>query len=244
MSKSDDVSEEMLHALVDAELEPAEAEQLYVRIGEDETLANRACVLRGMKDMMRLAYSHPPGASRGWSESLRVERGWTQTIAAGLLLSAGLGAGWLMHGSQPAQQISQVESGDTAPVRLATGEADANKILLHIDSASPQKFASVLDRADILLTAARKRNAHLQVEVIANSQGLDLFRVDRSPYASRIASLTKNNENLRFIVCAQTVARVSRDEGRIYLLPKTQIAPTAIGVIVDRLREGWTYIKV
>lgn len=244
MSKSDDVSEEMLHALVDAELEPAEAEQLYVRIGEDETLANRACVLRGMKDMMRLAYSHPPGASRRWSESLRAERRWTQTIAAGLLLSAGLGAGWLMHASQPAQQISQAESGDTAPVRLATGEADANKILLHIDSASPQKFASILDRADILLTAARKRNAHLQVEVIANSHGLDLFRVDRSPYASRIAMLTKNNENLRFIVCAQTVARFSRDEGRIYLLPETQVAPTAIGEIVDRLQEGWTYIKV
>ena len=80
--------------------------------------------------------------------------------------------------------------------------------------------------------------------MLANSHGLDLFRADRSPYASRIATLTKNHENVRFIVCAQTVARYTRDEGRIVLLPETQIAPSAIGQIVDRLQEGWTYIKI
>ena len=246
MRKPDEISEEMLHALIDNELEPGEAEELYARIGEDETLANRVCVLRGLKDMMRLAYTQPPGASRGWQDPFRSERAWGQAIAAGFMLTAGLGAGWMMHGSQQPRPIAQIKPPpvDAAAVRLVAEKADTSKIILHIDSASHQKFAVLLDRADGLLTEARKSNANLQVEVLANSHGLDLFRADRSPYASRIATLTKNHENVRFIVCAQTVARYTRDEGRIVLLPETQIAPSAIGQIVDRLQEGWTYIKI
>ena len=244
MSRSDDVSEEMLHALIDGELEPVEAERLYARMGKDETLANRVCVLRGMKDMVRLAYSHPPGASKAWQDPFTsVGRGWAQAIAAGLLLTTGLGAGWLMHAGQP-PQIIPVDPVGSPSAPLAAREAEVNKILLHIDSASPQKFVTLLDKADGLLKAARERNANLQVEVVANSHGLDLLRADRSPYARRIATLTKNNENLRFIACAQTLARLSRDEGRIVLLPEAQIAPTAIGEIIERLQEGWTYIKI
>lgn len=244
MSRSNDVSEEMLHALIDGELEPVEAECLYARMGKDETLANRVCVLRGMKDMVRLAYSQPPGASRGWQDPfINAGRGWGQAIAAGLLLTTGLGAGWLMHAAQP-PQISQMDPVGSTPVRLAAKEAELSKILLHIDSASPQKFVTLLDKADGLLKAARERNANLQVEVVANSHGLDLLRADRSPYARRIATLTENHENLRFIACAQTLARLSRDEGRIVLLPEAQVAPTAIGEIVDRLQQGWTYIKI
>lgn len=244
MNKPDDISEEMLHALLDSELEPAEAERLYARIGEDETLANQVCVLRGIKDMVRLAYSHPPIAAGGWQHPLRDGPGWRQTIAAGLLLTVGVGAGWLMHGSEPVARLAEGKPGGQKPVWLAAGEPDASKILLHIDSGSPQKFVALLDKAELLLTAARQRNANLQVEVVANSHGLNLLRTDRSPYARRIATLTKNNENLRFMVCAQTVARFTREEGRVVLLPEAQIAPTAIGEIVGRLQQGWTYIKV
>lgn len=242
MKRPEPISEEMLNALIDGELESSEAEQLYTRIGEDEALANRVCVLRGMKDMMRLAYSHPPTQSSAWQDPFRDQRGWSQAIAASLLISAGLGVGWLLHGQPSGSGVAQ-SSPDKA-VRLAATQGDANKILLHIDSGSQQKLSAVLDRAEDLLTNARKHNANVQVEILANSQGLELLRADRSPYVKRIASLTQNNENIRLIVCAQTLARLTREEGRIVLLPNTQVAPTAIGQVVDRLQQGWTYIKI
>lgn len=244
MNPNGHVSEELLHALIDGELEPREAEQLYVRLGEDEALANRVCVLRGMKDMVRLAYSPPPGAATGWQDPFREPQAWSKTVAAGLLLATGLGVGWMMHAKQNEPLSAQSGYADSAPVRLSALEADASKILLHIDSASPQKFAALLDRADGLLKNAQLHNTNLQVEVLANSRGLDLLRADRSPYASRIATLIKHNENLRFIACAQTLARLSHEEGHIALLPQTHIAPTAIGEVVGRLQQGWTYIKI
>ncbi len=244
MNPNTHVSEELLHALIDGELEPSEAEQLYARLGEDEALANRVCVLRGMKDMVRLAYSHPPCTSAGWQEPFRGPQGWSKTLAAAVLLATGLGAGWLIHAKQNAPLSAQSGYDQSAPVRLSAIQADASKILLHIDSASPQKFAALLDRADALLKNAQLQNTHLQVEVLANSRGLDLLRVDRSPYASRIATLIKQNENLRFIACAQTLARLSHEEGHIALLPQTHTAPTAIGEVVGRLQQGWTYIKI
>lgn len=242
MNRLEPISEEMLNALIDGELESSEAEQLYTRIGEDEALANRVCVLRGMKDMMRLAYSHPPTEPNAWQDPFRDQRGWSQAIAASLLLSAGLGVGWLLHAPPSGSGVAQ--STPEKAIRLVSAQSDTSKILLHIDSGSEQKLTAVLDRAEELLTHARKHNANLQVEILANSQGLDLLRAERSPYVKRIASLTQNNANLRLIVCAQSLKRLTSEEGRVVLLPNTQVTPTAIGEVVDRLQQGWTYIKI
>lgn len=242
MNRLEPISEEILNALIDGELEPSEAEQLYARIGEDEALANRVCVLRGMKDMMRLAYSHTPTEPSAWQDPFRDQRGWSQAIAASLLLSAGLGLGWLLHAPSSGSEVAQ--STPEKAIRLVSAQSDTNKILLHIDSGSEQKLSAVLDRAEDLLGNARNRNPDLQIVILANSHGLDLLRADRSPYVKRIASLTRNNENLRLIVCAQSLKRLTSEEGRVTLLPNTQVTPTAIDEVVDRLQQGWTYIKI
>lgn len=245
MNSNDHVSEELLHALIDGELEPGEAEQLYTRLGEEETLANRVCTLRGMKDMVRLAYSQPPETNSDWQKPFRGPQRWPKTLAAAtVLLVTGLGAGWVMHAKQNEPLSVQTGYDESAPVSLSAIEADSSKILIHIDSASPQKFAALLDRADSLLKNAQLHNANLQVEVLANNHGLDLLRADRTPYASRIATLLKHNDNLRFIACAQTLARLSQEEGHVALLPQTHTAPNAIGEVVNRLQQGWTYIKI
>ena len=243
MRTLDEISDEMLYALIDGELEQIEAERLYTRIGGDEALANRMCVLRSMKDMVRLAYNASFPAPGILDEPIRSNRYWASGIAAALLLVIGLGVGWLLHSDQ--NQASYAEfSPVNESVQLAGIEADPSKILLHIDSASPQKFAAVLDRAERILTEARQRNGKLQVEVLANSQGLNLLRVGHSPYANRIAELTRAHDNLRFVVCAQSVARFTREEGKIVLLPEAKIAPSAIGEVVDHLQKGWTYTKI
>lgn len=243
MKAREEISDEMLHALIDGELEQNEAEQLYTRIGADEILANRLCVLRSMKDMVRLAYNasfQTPGIVE---EAYQKQGYWGSSIAAALLLTLGLGAGWVLHSSQSGP--SSIEAlAENKTIHLAGVEADPRKILLHIDSASPQKFSAVLDRAENILNEARQRNGKLQVEVLANSHGLNLLRVGHSPYAERIAQLTTTHDNLRFVVCAQTVARFTREEGKVVLLPQAETAPSAIGEVVDRLHKGWTYTKI
>lgn len=243
MSAQNEISDEMLYALIDGELEQNEAEALYTRIGADETLANRVCVLRSMKDMVRLAYNVSFKEPAILEQPVKSRRYWESGIAAVLLLTLGVGAGWGLHSNQSKASYAQARF-DHKAVHLAGTAADPRKILLHIDSASPEKFSAVLDHAERILTEARQRNGKLQVEVLANSNGLDLLRVGHSPYAARIAQLTRTHDNLRFVVCAQTVARFTREEGKIVLLPEAEIAHSAIGEVVDRLQKGWTYTKI
>lgn len=243
MKARDEISDEMLYALIDGELEQNEAERIYARISADETLGNRLCVLRSMKDMVRLAYNASFQAPGIAEESYKKQGYWGSSIAAALLLTLGLGAGWVLHGSQ--NNPSTIEALDeNKTTHLAGVVADPRKILLHIDSASPQKFSAALDRAENILNAARQHNGKLQVEILANSNGLNLLRVGHSPYADRIAQLTRAHDNLRFIVCAQTLARFTREEGKVVLLPEAEVAHSAIGEVVDRLQKGWTYTKI
>lgn len=242
----EEVSEERLGALIDSELDPAEFERLYARIETDERLAQRVCLARGMKDMLRMAYAAPPGMpAGGWQAWGAGGRRFGRALAAGVLLAVGAGTGLLMHSGQ--QDGAVADAGGAAlgePIRLAA-LAGSDKLLLHIDHASPRDFDTLLDRVESLLREAREHRTNLRVEIVTNYYGIDLLRADRSVAVQRIAALARAHENLSLVACGQTVARFTREEGHaIRLLPEAHVAPTAIGEIVTRLQQGWTYIKV
>jgi hypothetical protein len=102
----------------------------------------------------------------------------------------------------------------------------------------------VLDRAERYLDQAEAQGRALQLEVVANSRGLNLLRAGYSPYAERIAQMRQRHANLQFIACSQSVARFAAEGEDVVLLPAAHTAPTAIGQIVDRLQQGWTYVRI
>jgi intracellular sulfur oxidation DsrE/DsrF family protein len=116
--------------------------------------------------------------------------------------------------------------------------------LLHIDSGSPQKMLDVLDQAERYLNQAEAQGRALQLEVVANSHGLNLLRAGYSPYSERIAQMRQRHANLQFIACSQSVARFTSEGQRVVLLPAATTAPTAVGEIVSRLQQGWTYVRI
>jgi intracellular sulfur oxidation DsrE/DsrF family protein len=239
------VSDETLHAFVDGELDVAESETLLAKMREDKELAQRVCNLRSLQSMVRLAYIDPPVADEGRSSSAP-RRQLLRRFALGcLILIAGLSGGWVMRGfeSQPAVLLSALASSDFQMVSLAR-EADPNRVMLHLDSDDPVKMLAVLDQAEQLLSEAEKQGRAMQLEVIANSHGLDLLRAGVSPYAERIARLKRLHGNLQWVACGQSIARFTKEGQQVALLPAARVAPTAIGEIITRLQQGWTYVRV
>jgi hypothetical protein len=59
-----------------------------------------------------------------------------------------------------------------------------------------------------------------------------------------MARMKQRYANLNWIACGQSIARFVSDGEKVVLLPATQTAPTAIGEIVTRLQQGWTYVRV
>lgn len=238
------VSDEILQAFVDGELGVSESESLVARMREDSDLAQRVCSLRSLKGMVQLAYARPPAPPRGARSAPR--RRLVRHCAFGcLMLAAGLG-GWAARG---------LEIDTAATARLLVGvdgyqavslarEIDPSRVLLHLDSAAPDKMRAVLDHAERLLDDAERRRRPLELEVVANSRGIQLLRVGHSPHAERMARMKQRHVNLQWVACGQSIARYASEGQSVDLLPTTRTAPTAIGEIVTRLQQGWTYIRV
>lgn len=239
-----DVSDETLHAFVDGELDVAESETLIARMRDDQELAQRVCALRSLQSMVRLAYAEPPVV--GGRPPVVHRRQLMQRCAFGcLILLAGLSGGWALRGfeRQAVAAWPAVVPGGYQVVSLAR-QADPNRVILHLDSAAPAKMQAVLDQAERLLDEAGRQGRAMQLEVIANSRGIDLLRAGHSPFAQRMASMQQRYANLRWVACGQSIARLRSDGEKVVLLPATRTAPTAIGEIVSRLQQGWTYVRV
>lgn len=239
------VSDEVLNAFVDGELDLAESEALLARIREDRDLAQRLCSLRSLQSMVRLAYLEPPVAG-GRRSGAGARQRWVQRAAVGgLILLVGVAGGWSLRGfdSQPVTALPAAASGSAQVVSLSQ-VADPDRVMLHIDSAAPEKMKAVLDHAERLLDQAERQGRTLQLEVIANSLGIDLLRAGHSPYAERMARMKQRHANLQWVACGQSIARLRSNGELIELLPDTRTATTAISEIVSRLQQGWTYVRV
>jgi hypothetical protein len=233
------VSQEYLNALVDGELAADELERAYRRIEEDADFKARVCETRTLKERVKGGYADLAPAHVGKGRSF----GWLpQAMVAMLMLAVGLGGGWLARGelAQPPQmdRLAGLPSG-YQPVSLSS-QVDPGKVLLHLDSNAPARLDAALDLAERMLAEGNGA----RVEVVVNSDGLNLLRQDVSPYRERIARLADQHANLIFVACGQTVARFKREGIQVVLVPEASVATSAIGEILGRMRDGWVYVKV
>ena len=242
------ISDESLNAFVDGELDVAESEALIARMRDDPELAQRVCALRNLQSMVQLAYVEPPAAGNRKPDAVPRRQFMQRCGLACLVLFVGLSSGWALRGleSQSSQSVVALPgllTGNDRAVSLAH-EADPNRVLLHLDNAAPDKMQAVLDQAEHLLDEAQRQGRTMQLEVIANSRGIDLLRAGVSPHAERIAHMKQRHANLHWVACDQSIARFTNAGEKVVLLPAAQTAPTAIGEIITRLQQGWTYVRV
>jgi intracellular sulfur oxidation DsrE/DsrF family protein len=244
-----EISNAQLNAFIDNELDVAEKDQLFTQIQADTELASQVCDLRAIKELVRHGYAKPPEIiCKEWAKKFTLPK----SLAAGIMLALGLGMGWMMHDlhqTDNRQQFAQNQSSHTEPsgfqaVSLAGVTEDTHKLLMHIDSADPAKYKSLLDDIDKLTQHQAALGQPIQVEVIASQSGLGMLRTDVTPYAQRISTLEAQHPNVKFVACNQSIQRLSKSGVKVKLLPNTQITPNATEEVVQRLHDGWSYIKV
>lgn len=239
--------EQTLNALVDGELETEPRRRILVRIREDAALRENACRLRHIKTLVHHAYAGARPPVRAMPSPPRRFRPH-MAAAAALLLGIGFAAGLLMpdgqERSRPAAVVASVEPG-AAPgeegVRIAPTETRHNKFVLHISQGGPERFSAVMDRAEKLLSSYP--GPGLEIEVIANSEGLGLFREEISTQVERIRHLTDQYDNIHFIACQNTMEVLQRQGVRTRLVSGTRTTQSAVDHIIDRLQDGWVYVR-
>lgn len=237
MNSEQEVSDELLNAFVDGELDAAEKSRLLEQLAESAGLRARVCELWQLKEMVRSG--HPLDAVP--NKFVRSGRKWalrrfTQALAACLMLALGAGAGWSVRGARDPIRSVGFEFG--------AKHVDEGKVILHLASADSDRLKTALDEAEELAASRDKAGNPVRVELMTNAGGLDLLRTDVSPYSDRIKALRAAYANLHFLACQTAIDNLIRKGVRVYLLPEAEITESAVDQIIKRLKQGWVYIQV
>ncbi|MEW6513748.1 MAG: hypothetical protein AB1443_07080 [Pseudomonadota bacterium] len=231
-----DISDEILGAYIDNELDAAERAEIQERLTTDSALRGRACELWQLKQMVRGAYplarqkddknrrgGKPPGAN-----------GWPHALAAALLVVVGATSGWL--GNAKIENDRQMDS------QLEAIRSQGGRVVLHLFSDEPARMEAALKLADQLASERDEAGRPFRVEFIANGPGLHLLRTGGSPYAARIEQL-RQHDNLRLVACRQAIARLQERGLEVNLLPGVEEAVSAESELATRLTQGWRYVQ-
>lgn len=246
MTNINDISNELLNAYLDNELDSDERGEIMAVLETDAVLARRLCELRSTKELIQFAYSIPPSRRQERSQWKFGKQYSAMAIAATLFLAVGSVAGWLAHDSMDVSFVRAGENQIFSGKGMASLPVETNqkRVILHVDTAEPERLTAALDSAEDLLIAAAARGNLLELEIIANAKGLALLRVGNNVYADRISKLSEKYENFSILACSRAIQRLEDMGIKVKLVPEAGIAPSALDLIINRLKQGWVYIKV
>lgn len=234
MSARPIISDDLLHTYVDGELDATTLQQVRDAMDQDPGLRARVQALLHTKEMMRLAFSsvEPPRMEPPLKQ-VRPGRPVFGLVASLLVLVLCFGAGVL--GYRTAPLLEQALALQTAPVQ-------SNRLVLHIGESNPERFAATLAYTERYLRENAGSGA--MVEVVANAGGLDLLRQGASPYEAKILEMMDRHENLHFVACMNTLRKLQRQGETPALIRDVRTDQTAVEHIIERVLQGWTYVKV
>jgi intracellular sulfur oxidation DsrE/DsrF family protein len=153
------------------------------------------------------------------------------------MLIFGFGSGVL--GYYVSSQLAQAENN----VALASLQgANAHHVILHISESDPRQFSAAMRYVEAFLN--HNPAAGSQIGVVANAGGLDLMRDGVSPFTSEITAIMRHHDNVHFIACSAGLQNLRRRGIQPKFIGDIDTDKTAIDHIVNRLKAGWTYIKV
>ena len=246
-----DVSDEILGAYVDDELACSEKRLVAEEIKSNPELEQHAQALLDLKTSIKDAYSdatiakHASLSEKTELSDKTTRRIFIQSIAASFILTCGLVVGVMINMSGSVNKLVTADASDKLfGIQVKPVSQQEDKILLHISSADLDKLDFLLTKTERLLTDSRHSNNPLNIEVIANSKGINLLRKSTSPYAQRITKLQKQYSNLQFIACKNTIQRLQKNGQSIQMINGVKADKPALDTIINRMDKGWTYVKI
>ena len=235
MKKDEHISEEQLNAFVDGELDSEERSCVFNEAEQSAELEQRLCQQRKIKELVKHAYRDVPEPRRLLTGRRTRGSMLGLAVAASMLLVLGIVTGQLMPRFFD-QNLHP--GGPEANTQAVTG---MENYILHVVSGEPEKMRFALQQARVLLDSADPDNPR-RVEIVANEQGLDLLRSDVTLFSDEIRALSQ--ENVMFYACSKAMERLEEKGIEVRLVPEAIPGYTALDRVVERMQDGWQYIKL
>ncbi len=227
--------ERILHAYIDGELDSQAKRRLLVQLENDESIRERACELQRTKEWVKFSFEGETAPTRSMpGSSWRFRPTSPFHIAASLLIMlVAFGSGWTTH---------SLQYNSTPAAALDAVNKNEAHVILHISEADESRFVKVLERTEQILH--RYKDTGVQVEVVANAGGLDFMRTASSHHVDSIKRMIARYDNLRFIACSRGLAKLRARGLDATVIEGVDAREPAADHLIERLTEGWTYIRI
>jgi intracellular sulfur oxidation DsrE/DsrF family protein len=245
MKRCNDYSDEFLNAYIDGELDQEETGRMLDELRYNEVLSDRITDLQKVREMVRYAYHEKIPPVHGQRVKSNIMKKSRMAFAASIILSLGMALGWGLHlHSQSSNGLLDIA--EAIHIKPAAAVTDGEiKLVLHVTTNSKDKLGTVLDETERFLNQYENTNQKVKLDILTNGNGLKLLRADHSPFSQRIKDLQQRYQNLTFKACRNAINRMQQKTGeKVLMLPDTVTVPSALGEIMKKQREGWSYIKI
>jgi len=248
MSADDYLSDEILNAYIDQELDDLEMMRIQLLLIRNPGLRRRLNVLQQLKIMVHAA--KPDGSMAPLPLTTAENKSCCSQVAFGAV--ALMLAGWVMWALFPVNEYAPVDVATAQGLEQITTKKlfdsvlshAAVKIVLHIKRSDAQAGETLFEQIDMLLSAAERRQIAVRIEVLANGDGLNLLRQDMSPYAQKIHAIQNQYDNVVFIACGDTIQRRKLSPTELKLFPEVMVVTSVNQQIDLRQTQGWNVIRV
>lgn len=225
-SRSNDI-----HAYIDGELSSQEKLEFEELIKQDPELKAEVCDLRKIKQQVLTHYQQTPVPPLHRTQKPKTAY-WG--VAASLVMAVGVGF-FTAYGLN----IGQSNPTDSYVV---AAQQQPNKVLLHIDSNQSDRTAAVLQKAKKLLEENQNAAQPVQVEIVANHDGIDMFEKG-NPSKTEIMALLMQYNNLKLVACQRALERRATSGHPVALIDQVETDKIAVDDIVQKMQQGWGYQK-
>jgi len=253
---SNNVSDELLNAFVDSELDKEEHLQLLQAQLKYPSIHNRICELRQIKELVSSARHQQPSDNdfeqRAYAKVRKTRVKKTQArktgiIAASVLLLITIGIisfaiplSWLTPNNAYSYAHTEIKS-----VVNKTNPRDKINIVFHVNKNNVRALETLFTDIENLLVDPGAHNKNIRIEVLTSGPGLPLLDTLSVKHLKLINRLYTQHENISFVVCQQTL-KIFRDKTKkLDQLPRGMVLTASAPELIKlRRSQGWTYISI
>ncbi len=234
MSETGKINDQMLDSFVDGILDEDKTALVLDAMEQSPEIREQVYQLRRAKDLMKLGYANrtPPVRPSARKKSPRATRTTYAIAASVLLLIVSTTTGYISFKSGQQLALNNQQKVKTDNVR----------VIVHISQSNPEHYAAVFDYIESFLKQHESTNS--KVEIVANAGGLELIRSKTSPHKDRIDTILKEHSNVHFIACANSIRSLRKKGVEPSFNRKVRTEKPAFDHIIDRVQDGWSYLKV
>jgi intracellular sulfur oxidation DsrE/DsrF family protein len=131
------------------------------------------------------------------------------------------------------------------PLALSPATAlEKHKLALQISDNDPAKMNAVLNVAANVSKYYTDKGDEIEIQIVAFNAGLHMLREDTSAVKPRLKSFKESMQNVSFMACENTLAAMTKTEGKEPpLVENATRVPAGVVTLIELGEKGWTIVR-